>query len=160
MSLRLGPSIIGAVKFSIPGKWKNEDTKETPKVSHFAKLRGNTGKSTARIARTVMSIIWALYTVKDIMNGNLGRLYAFPFPFTVTFLVSEKAESCGEGRGDVTSRRGNNESSAIVGMEMRMERVMGELAKRVMERRRGRTRSVHWDVKPFARAGKRVLSDA
>jgi hypothetical protein len=44
-------------------------------------------------------------------------------------------------------------------MVMRMERVIGELAKRVMERRRGRTRRVHCDVRPFVREGKRVVSD-
>ena len=42
-------------------------TKETPKVLHFTRFRGNTGKSTARMARIVMSIIWAQYVV------NAGR---------------------------------------------------------------------------------------
>jgi hypothetical protein len=32
-------------------------TKETPKVSHFASDRGKTGKSTARIAITVINIM-------------------------------------------------------------------------------------------------------
>ena len=45
----------------------NLHTKETPKVSHFTRVRGNTGKSTARMARIVMSIIWARYVV------NAGR---------------------------------------------------------------------------------------
>jgi len=39
-------------------------TRETPYVSHLANERGNTGKSTARIERTVIRIMWALYVVK------------------------------------------------------------------------------------------------
>jgi len=37
---------------------------DTPKVSHLARERGKTGKSTAMIASIVMSIIWDRYTVR------------------------------------------------------------------------------------------------
>lgn len=38
-------------------------TRLVPVVSHFPKLLGKAGKSTARMQRTVMSIIWARQTV-------------------------------------------------------------------------------------------------
>ena len=44
-------------------------TNETPKVSHFTRERGNTGKSTARMARTVMSIMWARYVLSAGRGG-------------------------------------------------------------------------------------------
>ena len=44
-------------------------TKETPKVSHFTWFRGNSGKSTSRMERTVMSIIWAFYVVSAEGSG-------------------------------------------------------------------------------------------
>ena len=55
-------------------------TKETPKVSHFTWFRGNSGKYTERMERTVMSIIWACYVVSaegfgvDLQTLKLTRL--------------------------------------------------------------------------------------
>lgn len=53
-------------------------TKDTPNVSHLASERGKTGKSTARMARNVISSICERYTVKagsgiiDDMRGLPG----------------------------------------------------------------------------------------
>jgi hypothetical protein len=46
-------------------------TSETPYVSHFTSDLGKTGKSTARIASTVMSIICVLYVVKAGNGANV-----------------------------------------------------------------------------------------
>lgn len=116
--------------------------RETPKDSHFANIRGNTGKSTAGIASTVISIMCALYTDKDIMNGN-RREFCLVGEEMGAWLLGERLL---EGSGDVISRRGKNESRAIVGMPMRMQRVMGAVAKSVMESRSGRTRRNHCTV--------------
>lgn len=50
---------------------KYKRTSETPYVSHFTSDLGKTGKSTARIASTVMSIICVLYVVKAGNGANV-----------------------------------------------------------------------------------------
>ena len=61
----LGPSMGSkSVKLAIERNYRSEPTRETPYVSHLANERGNTGKSTARMERTVIKIMWALYVVR------------------------------------------------------------------------------------------------
>jgi hypothetical protein len=50
---------------------KQKHTIDAPKFSHFTNDLGNTGKSTARMASTVISIICALYVVKADNGASL-----------------------------------------------------------------------------------------
>lgn len=65
-SPHLGPSVDGSGTVRLAIKWSRRVilTRETPYVSHLANERGNTGKSTASIDRTVINIMWALYVVR------------------------------------------------------------------------------------------------
>ena len=54
--------------------FKENRTRETPYVSHLASARGKTGKSTARIARIVTSIICARYVLSEDSRVGSGSL--------------------------------------------------------------------------------------
>ena len=62
-ALRLNPSSSAV--------YQARGTIATPNVSHFPSVRGNTGKSTARIARMVTIIICARYVV-NAASGETG----------------------------------------------------------------------------------------
>lgn len=135
-------------EFSVLGSRPHEEslTKDTPKDSHLARERGNTGKSTARIARMVMSIMWALYTVKDMMGGKRIGWGVWGGRW--------------EGRGEETSLWGKKSRRAAVGRAREVERARGTLAKRVTDSKRGNTRRDHCATKPRYWLGKRVFNDA
>ena len=123
-------------------------TRETPYVSHFARERGNTGKSTARIATTVMSIICALYVVKA---GN-GRIHVRD-----SCLGVETVGDAGwlEGKESPLSRCGMRRGKPV-GIRIKRDRMTSRSAKSVIDRR-GTTRRTHERPKFTGRfVGKRV----
>lgn len=120
-------------------------TSDTPYVSHLARERGKTGKSTARIERMVIKIMWARYVVSA-GSGAIKDAFA-DFPGDVACLVclgedGLDTRSAFDGKG-VPDSRGGISSSKLVGNKRIKTRSHGLLAKRVIERRRGRMRMGH-----------------
>jgi hypothetical protein len=113
-------------------------TNDTPNVSHFARKRGNTGKSTARMQRTVMRSMCARYVVSA-GRGTMAE-------------DRTGAERCGrDGRlgleGDIDGNRvpsGRERRSIIntaAGRMVMNDSHPGLLAKSVTESKSGTTRA-------------------
>lgn len=117
---------------------------DTPYVSHFASARGNTGKSTARMARIVINIMCALYVV----SAGSGAITLFPCPgFEFSDAcrglsgIGEDGRPVDDGRGVPDSRRGNRRRRLMGNRSMNI-RGPGFTANKVIERRRGATRTI------------------
>lgn len=112
-------------------------TRDTPYVSHLASARGNTAKSTARIPRIVISIMCALYVV----NAGRGAISSFSGA-AGREPVGEGVRNVLEGSGVPDSRVGNSKKTHV-GKRSADMRVPGLRAKKVIDSRRGRTRTRH-----------------
>ena len=122
----------------------------------MASARGNTGKSTARIASMVTSIICARY----VLNAD-SRVVSETSVDVVRcwgVLSSEPGAGCGVGdtQGDTAPPKGSGVPDwcggkrieiATAGRSKAADNVPGRSAKRVIERRRGITRSSHSERK-------------
>lgn len=70
-------------------------TRDTPNVSHLARERGKTGKSTARIASVVIKSMCARYTVKNGRGASCGL-----DSDTDSFALWRRFGDIGTGNGD------------------------------------------------------------
>jgi len=118
----------------------------------LASARGNTGKSTARIASMVTSIICARY----VLNADSRVVSETSVDVVRCWGVLSSEPGAGDTRGDTAPPKGSGVPDwrggkrieiVTAGRSKAADNVPGRSAKRVIERRRGITRSSHSERK-------------